>query len=395
VRLRRRVHGDGDAARPLRIELHDRPAPRRRDGLAGLARALEERGASETPGAILRDWAATVALDGVLDRGAELSGREAWRLRTETLDARINWNTAHAHSRAGAPPNGSDYVRLRGSSGTYLDAARLRSLEFDGADALEPRAVEWTVERSPEGRPGDPALFSGSGPNFDRGLVRELTVPASDPTLNFRTRWNTEPLWDFGFVQVSTDGGVTWKSLANADTTREHDPLALPLVVENLPGLTGDSGGWRTESFDLSTYAGQTVLLGFRYITDPGMDLPGWWIDDVVVGGTVITDGSSLAGWRTPTQVRPVPVRGYTVQLVGYTAATLAGPPGGTAFVHTLELGDGHETRLGPAALGELLGGGRGVDVVAVLVMHDDPAERVEGYARYVLKANEVTQPGG
>ena len=96
--------------------------------------------------------------------------------------------------------------------------------------------------------------------------------------------------------------------------------------MQNLPGFTGPSGAvtaaaWVTESFDLSAYAGQTVLLAFRYITDSSVDLPGWWIDNVEVGGEQVTDGTTLNGWGTPTQILPIRVAGFTVQLVAYTTA--------------------------------------------------------------------------
>ena len=154
--------------------------------------------------------------------------------------------------------------------------------------------------------------------------------------------------------------------------------------------------------FDLTAYAGQTVLLGFRYITDPSVTLPGWWIDDVAVGGTVISDGSSLAGWRTIGQILPTAVPGYTVQLVGYTSKTLGTPAerrrGGpnVAFVHRLKLAGNRTTALGRAAIRRLLGArGRRADVVSVLVTQLDPTETAGQYARYTLKANGVIQPGG
>ncbi|MDP9401565.1 MAG: immune inhibitor A, partial [Actinomycetota bacterium] len=167
--------------------------------------------------------------------------------------------------------------------------------------------------------------------------MREVTVPAANPTLTFASRWSIEPGWDFGVVQVSTDGGRTFRSLANTDTTSAHDPGAAEEIVRELPGVTGESAGFRTETFDLSAYAGQTVLLAFRYLTDAGVDLPGWWIDDVAVGGTPISDGSSLEGWRSASQVRPVPVAGFTVQLVGHRSERRARRDG--AFVRALRLG--------------------------------------------------------
>jgi hypothetical protein len=116
------------------------------NGFAGLAEALAAVGSRDTPESILHDWAAMAALDGVLDRGARLVGRRASRLQVSTLDARINWDTPEAYDTPGAPPNGSDYVRLRNGAGRYIDARGLRSLRFDGAETLEPKPVEWAVD---------------------------------------------------------------------------------------------------------------------------------------------------------------------------------------------------------------------------------------------------------
>jgi hypothetical protein len=374
------------------------------NGLEGLSQALASVGSPDTPASILRDWAATAALDGVLDRGAELVGRSPARLRTPTLDAVINWATPEAFDTPGAPPNGSDYVRLRNGAGGFIDARGLRSLRFDGAEALEPRPVEWTVDPNPAGHAGNAALFSGSGPNFDRAIVHSVAVPAANPTLTFQTQFETEPGFDYGFVQVSTDGGKTYRSLANADTTTDADPAAIPQVVDNLPGFNGSSGGWKPETFDLSAYAGQTVLLAFRYVTDSGVDGAGWWVDDVAVGGAALSDGASLEGWQTPTQINPVPVAGYTVQLVGYTSATLdrpatgdgsAGGGGGEAFAIQLRPDAQNRIDLSASRIDRLLRRADDADVVSVLVMQNDPTELIDGYARYTLTANGVTQPGG
>ena len=78
----------------------------------------------------------------------------------------------------------------------------------------------------------------------------------------------------------------------------------------------------RAETCSLAAYAGQTVLLAFRTFNDPatlGESAalpPGFWVDDVTVGGTLVSDGSSLTGWRSFTEVRPVPVAGFTVRII-------------------------------------------------------------------------------
>ena len=133
----------------------------------------------------------------------------------------------------------------------------------------------------------------------------------SNASLTFWTWYEIEPYWDFGFVQVSTDGGATWTSLANADTTSEHDPNAHDDVVANLPGFTGSSGGWVDETFDLSAYDGKTVLLRFLYVTDWATVEAGFYVDDVVIAdasGTLLSDGLetgsanwTLGGWECTT----------------------------------------------------------------------------------------------
>jgi Immune inhibitor A peptidase M6 len=374
--------------------LHREPG----NGLAGLAAVLTARGIDTTPATLIRNWLAAMALDGVIDRGAELFGRGASLLTVPTLDSVINWDTPQAYSTPGAPPNGADYVRLRGAGGAYLTARSLRRLQFDGGEVFRPLPVKWAVDPSPPDHAGDPALYSGRGDNFDRSIIREVTVPASDPTLTFETRYDTEPGFDSGFVQVSTDGGRTYTSLGNADTTSELDPGADDLLTDNLPGFNGDSGGWRAETFDLSAFAGRTILLSFRYVTDVNTGGAGWWIDDVAVGGTTLTDGTAVSGWRTATQIRPVRTGGFDVQFLGYTSKTLTTPGRNgrdVAFVRRIPTGDGKAFDLDRKAIRRLTRGARDSDVVAVLVMQRDPDEAITQYAPYTLKVNGVRQPGG
>jgi immune inhibitor A len=118
------------------------------------------------------------------------------------------------------------------------------------------------------------------------------------PTLTFKTWYDTEEGWDFGFVQVSTDGGATWTSLSGTTTTSNHDPDCF--FIDEMPGYTGYSGGWLDETVDLSAYAGAaSVLLRFRYETDPATLGLGWFLDDIKVadGSTVLfSDDAETAG---------------------------------------------------------------------------------------------------
>ncbi len=363
------------------------------NGLAAVDEALDRFRINVNARQLLHRWAAAVAVDHALDAGGKVPGVGKGRYQIPTMNGIINWDTPETYDTPGAPPNGSDYVRVRNGSGNYLEADQLRSISFDGASVLPSLPVEWVVDSAPPDRGSDPALYSEAGDNFDRAIVREIAVPAGSATLTFDTKWETELDWDYGFVQISTDGGETWTSLANADTDDSADPGTVPTVHENLPGFTGDSGGWKTESFDLSAYAGQTVLLSFRYITDGGVTLPGWWVDNIAVNGTVISDGSSLEGWQSVTEVNPIEVAGFTVQLVGYTN------DGKRVSVEKMRLNRNfnrtysNKGNRNHGKLNKLID--RRADVVAAIVMYDDWSEQVLQYAPYALKVNGVLQPGG
>lgn len=108
------------------------------DGFRSLRRILRRRSIPTKPNRLVADWAAALALDAVLDNGATLTGGNAADLRVRTLTGRVNWDTAHSYDSPGAPPNGSDYVRLRDGGGGYLSAASVDTISFS-APPLPPR----------------------------------------------------------------------------------------------------------------------------------------------------------------------------------------------------------------------------------------------------------------
>ena len=109
--------------------LHNEDAP----GLEGLRAVFDMFAPDVEVLSLLHQWAAMVALDGVIDDGATLTGGDPADYTTPTLDATINWDNPEAYDTPGAPPNGSDYVRLRDSDGAFLSASQIESIQFDGA----------------------------------------------------------------------------------------------------------------------------------------------------------------------------------------------------------------------------------------------------------------------
>ena len=352
------------------------------NGFAGLDAVLTEVGGEDAE-EVFRDWAATIALDGILDAGAALTGGDPLQFSANKLAATVNWDSPDAYASPGAPPNGSDYVRLRAANGDYLTAADLDTITFDGADAFP--ADPWSIDPDPEGHAGDPALYSGAGTLLDRAIVQQVNVPNNDPTLTFETMFELEAPYDFGFVQISTDDGQTWQSLGNTNTTSQVNVDTIQKVKDNVPGFTGSSGGWTTQTFDLAPFAGDQILLAFRYVTDGSVESPGWWVDDVVLGNQTLSNGSTLAGW-TATELDPTPIQGFNVRLIAYEA------DGSNAWTALLPLTN-NSGSLSGVALDSALG--TTAETVAAIVTFQDPGESVAEYAPYTLTVNGATQPGG
>jgi hypothetical protein len=357
-----------------------------RNGLDGLQAVLDQFLTGRTSQEVVHDYLASVAVDSALDEGKARGGASDGRYSIPTLSAAINLDSVQSYGSPGAPPNGADYVRLRDAAGGYLTGRQISSLSFSGQQVFPSDPVAWKVV--------DGALSAELTTDLANNMIiRPITVPASTPTLTFRGKYDLEEHWDFGFVQISTDNGETYKSLACSNTNSDNVPNAHPLVLQYVPGYSGVSD-WRNESCDLAAYAGQTVLLAFRGVTDWGTigndgetANDGWFVDDIAVGGTPVSDGTTLAGWKSETEVNPIEVAGWTIQLVGYSADKKQ------VVVSRVPIGADFTTSLSGGALQRLLG--NQTDVVAALVTYDEPTEAIQKYARYELRVNGTLQPGG
>ncbi len=143
-------------------------------------------------------------------------------------------------------------------------------------------------------------FYAGKGSEIDHTMSAALSLPASAAIeLNFYTSYKIEEGWDFGFVQISVDEGQTWTSLESPRTTSVVDPGAYPDIVANVPGYTGDSGGWVNEIIDITEYAGQDIILQIRYMTDWATEEEGFFVDAVNItadGVNIFSDHAEEGG---------------------------------------------------------------------------------------------------
>ncbi|MFI5890358.1 peptidase M6 immune inhibitor A [Actinoplanes sp. NPDC051513] len=314
-----------------------------RQGLAGVQAALPT---GTTLDDVLHDFQTMTLVDKIVgEGGGEMIGLPLQRVTARSLRSTINLANKSDYDIPGAAPNGADYVPL---------PTPVRSVSFAGAPTLPPLPTGWSV--------ADKTLFSGNRNDLDSQAVIPATVPAAaGATLRLETSYDIEDSYDFAYVMISINGGRTYTTVTGDRTV--PGPLG--------PGLTAASGGVVTASYNLAPYAGKQVLLGLRYVSDAAVSRGGWRIGKITLGTTVLSDGTSLDGWRSPTAIVPTPVHAWHVRLVGI---------------------DGKRARIVPVDKFAVL---KAYPKVVAIVAFDEPSEKVKQYAPYRLVVNGAVQPGG
>lgn len=95
--------------------------------------------------------------------------------------------------------------------------------------------------------------------------------------LQYYTRFQLEKNYDFVEIQGSTNGGSTWFPIC---APHETSPASFGGTDPLYDGL---QDGWVKEEIDLTNYVGQNLLLRFRLETDNGLQLDGFYFDDLLV----------------------------------------------------------------------------------------------------------------
>ncbi|MEK6267297.1 MAG: immune inhibitor A [Planococcus sp. (in: firmicutes)] len=204
----------------------------------------------------------------------------------------VDFEKAKTFEKEGVPAWGGDFKE-------FNFGKDVRGLEFDGVDFLP---LQWKSVADPKGS-GEQVLHANNGDEADQALIFGATVPADNATLTFDHFYDIEEQWDYGMVQVSTDNGDTWTSLENENTRSDVVEEGYPTIKENVPGFTGTNGDWTTETFDLSAYAGQDVLVSFRNLTDWGSNEAGWFVKDIQLGD-FSADGTSTDVFQSLGQLK-------------------------------------------------------------------------------------------
>lgn len=129
---------------------------------------------------------------------------------------------------------------------------------------------------------------SGSGNSLDNSMTRSVSLPAGSVTLSAWVRYDIEQDYDYAFLTVN--GTTIATNLSSGTDPNGANPT--------LNGITGSTGGsWVNLTADLSAFNGQTVDLGFRYVTDVAVAESGFGVDDIAITGLPLDDAESDMGW--------------------------------------------------------------------------------------------------
>jgi hypothetical protein len=127
----------------------------------------------------------------------------------------------------------------------------------------------WAIVAQTGGSPSH-AWTDSPGGNYANSINISLTSQsldlsqANDPILHFMHRCDTESGYDFGYVELSLDGGGSWQTVYQCD----------------------GQASWQAQQVAIPAAAGQAdVKIRFRLETDTSVTRDGWSIDDVRITG--------------------------------------------------------------------------------------------------------------
>ena len=117
----------------------------------------------------------------------------------------------------------------------------------------------------------------GGSENLANGMMTLVTplspIPAAGARLRCDLAYSIEPLWDFLWIQVSTNNGSSWITLSNSLATADHASgwIGGAYGMDGAAGFTGTSPGFpafTNQAFSLNAFANHTIRLRFWYMTD-------------------------------------------------------------------------------------------------------------------------------
>ncbi|MCE2403993.1 MAG: immune inhibitor A [Dehalococcoidia bacterium] len=170
--------------------------------------------------------------------------------------------------------------------GTRTSSIDQYSAEYTAVDIIKGDVVvrfqgDTGVPLVPELPESGGCWWSNRGDSISSTLTWEVYLSSDeDAVLRYGVWFDIEEDWDYGYLQVSTDGGETWDIVATPASSA-HNPVGNSYG----PGYTGRSDGWIDQQVDLGAYSGGVVLVRFSHVTDDAINGLGFCVAGLSFGG--------------------------------------------------------------------------------------------------------------
>ena len=162
---------------------------------------------------------------------------------------------------------------------------------------------------------GSLSYHSGAdGATYPASTCGAMTTPSIQvqpgATLNFKMKYNIEHGWDLLVLEVSTNGGSSWASLAPnggypaaGTITNEGNACGYASGTQGFGGSSSATPADETAvasfqdfSANLAAYAGQAIKLRWRFSSDGGAEFGGAFVDEIRVSSErIFFDGFEAA----------------------------------------------------------------------------------------------------
>lgn len=264
------------------------------NGIAGFEKVLSQTKGAPTFEGLFADWVVANLLN---DRSLD-PDRYSYRHAAPRMPVQVTHRDLPVRESGSVSQFGTRYIAI-------VPRTEGVTIQFSGTPTttvVPNRPVQGRYE-----------WWSNRGDMSNTHLTRTFDLTGvSKATLQYSLWYELEDGWDYAYVEVSTDGGKTWKPLSTAHTT-EYNPNGNAFG----PGYTGFSGHpagaetrlapqWVRETVDLTPYAGQQIQVRFELVTDDAVNLPGFCLDEISVPELGFSDDaeSDGGGWQAEGFVR-------------------------------------------------------------------------------------------
>jgi hypothetical protein len=210
-------------------------------------------------------------------------------------------------------------------------------------------------------------------------LFRSINVPASGGQMTFRMSYDTEPNWDFVFVEIHDVAADTWTTAPDLNghttsSTGESCPEGWhelhPWLIQyqgsrcngaNWNASSGRSQGWEDWRIDLGPWAGKQIEISISYASDWAIQGLGAFVDTIQLPGEAVESfETGLGAWSMPGAPEgsdPNPNDWERRMAVGFQEGSIVSEtPVGVDFT-TLYFGFGFEAIRGVATRNDVMEG--------------------------------------